>query len=1245
MDAAYKHFNKTVLFLATVLLMVVPGRAQTTFVLNSGASPAAVTLFTNQYVPVTVAASDGSSIPFTTSILDTSVHPTGLTWLGATGGSTTPTILYFSIVTTGNMVAGQTYTAAVTLTSGAITGIINVSFTNGSGSGGGTLTPSQTSVILSAASGSSTSAQITLSNNTGNTVTFPAPTVGTTSGGNWLAAAVSANTLAAGAFATLTISVPNGLTLANGTYYGTVTISPIGGGSSSQITVTFTVGTGGGTGNLIASPNPIYWSYTTGSATYPSNQSITLTSASSAGYYTASVSPSNSWLLANGVATTTSGYFTSGSGTITIAPNPAYMSSLTTGATGYVYVTDSNNNPVTITVNLSVNGSGTATGITWSPNPVTLSAAVGGYTVQQTIYLTSTTAGTFNNATISGTGLSIGSVATTSSNTGYVIVSGYSDSLAANTYYGNLVVYQNSGSQTIPVSFVVGSGGGTTTPGIVTPTSLTFSYQTGTTATGFTLPSQNIVITGTGTFSVSAPTYASGQTGGWLATAPSSTSGPATISVSASPTGLAANTTPYTATLLVTTASGTATVTVSFLVTTGPVLVAYPGSFNFSYNSGSGNTSSSLWLSASDSSAIAVTATTSATWLSVGGQSSTTTPTPVTVQGNNLTTLANGVYTGSVTVTATTAGSAANSPVNVPVVLTVTGSTATGGGLTLSSSSMTFNAQQNGTTPASQTLQVSASTSTSYAATASSTGNWLSVSPTGSLTTSGNPILTVSVNQSGLTVAGSPYYGNITLVANGVTQTVQVTLVVSTASTGGGTGNVTANPTSLNLGTYQIGASTPSPQTLQVASASGSAGVSFTISSNASWLSAGVVNGASLVTPVTFSVGVVSPNVSNLAAGTTYNATITITPNGGTVVTVPVSLTVQAVPTVTVTSATTLSFSYQAGNANPTPGTVNISGGGASLGFSATVTSGSDWLSVSPTSGTTPTTGTATLTVTVTPGNLTAAQYIGTILISGAGTATGSTVINVNLAVTAPLPTINSVVSAASFIKGAISPGEIVTIFGTAIGPATAAYASIDPSNGKLLTTIGGVQVLFNGYPAPMIYASNTQVSAIVPYEMAPFASPTVLIKYVGQTSNGYQLTSATTVPGLFAQNSQGSGPGAILNQDNSVNGPGNAAAKGSIVQVFMTGEGATSPASVTGKITTATLPPPQVTPAPLLSVGVLINGQPATWTYAGEAPGMAAGLMQLNVQIPLNAQSGPLSIIVSIGGNFSQSGVTVSVQ
>jgi uncharacterized protein (TIGR03437 family) len=135
------------------------------------------------------------------------------------------------------------------------------------------------------------------------------------------------------------------------------------------------------------------------------------------------------------------------------------------------------------------------------------------------------------------------------------------------------------------------------------------------------------------------------------------------------------------------------------------------------------------------------------------------------------------------------------------------------------------------------------------------------------------------------------------------------------------------------------------------------------------------------------------------------------------------------------------------------------------------------------------------------------------------------------------------------------------------------------------------------------------------------------------------------SAPALFAQNASGSGPGAILNQDNSLNGPDNPAAKGSIVQVYMTGEGQTNPPGITGAITTATLPPPQVTPAPVQPIQVLIDGQPALYTYAGEAPGLVAGVMQLNVQIPANVPSGALSIQVSIGGSMSQSGITVSVE
>ena len=294
------------------------------------------------------------------------------------------------------------------------------------------------------------------------------------------------------------------------------------------------------------------------------------------------------------------------------------------------------------------------------------------------------------------------------------------------------------------------------------------------------------------------------------------------------------------------------------------------------------------------------------------------------------------------------------------------------------------------------------------------------------------------------------------------------------------------------------------------------------------------------------------------------------------------------------------------------------------------------WISVSAASSGP---GSASVALAVFPNN-SGGTLSATVLIAG---------VSVNVtqpaAAMAQLPPLKGVTNAASYATGAVAPGEMVTIFGTNIGPANPASATTDPSTGKLATTIGGVQVLFNGTATPMIYASSTQVSAVVPYEMALVTSPAVWIEYAGQTSNAYPLTLAAAAPGLFAQNASGSGPGAILNQDNSLNGPSHPAARGSIVQMFMTGEGQTSPQGITGKLTTVALPPPQVTPAPALPVQVFIDSEQAAYTYAGEAPGMVAGVMQLNVQIPSTVRSGDLSIQVSIGGNMSQTGITVSVQ
>src|SRR5262249_8619563 len=157
---------------------------------------------------------------------------------------------------------------------------------------------------------------------------------------------------------------------------------------------------------------------------------------------------------------------------------------------------------------------------------------------------------------------------------------------------------------------------------------------------------------------------------------------------------------------------------------------------------------------------------------------------------------------------------------------------------------------------------------------------------------------------------------------------------------------------------------------------------------------------------------------------------------------------------------------------------------------------------------------------------------------------------------------------------------------------------------GKVATTVGGVEVLFGGHPAPILYAGSRQVSAIVPYEIAtPFlAAPPVMVRYRAQSSNGFPMSQATSAPALFTAGSSGTGHGAILNADFSPNTPDRPAARGEIVQLFITGEGQTAPPGVTGKITEVSTSGP-LTPQPLQAVSVTIDGQPAVVRFYGEAP------------------------------------------
>jgi len=241
-------------------------------------------------------------------------------------------------------------------------------------------------------------------------------------------------------------------------------------------------------------------------------------------------------------------------------------------------------------------------------------------------------------------------------------------------------------------------------------------------------------------------------------------------------------------------------------------------------------------------------------------------------------------------------------------------------------------------------------------------------------------------------------------------------------------------------------------------------------------------------------------------------------------------------------------------------------------------------------------------------------------------------------AMSVPQPVVTAVTNAASYAAAGVSPGEIVTIWGQSLGPAAGALAQ--PSNGLWGTSFDGVQVFFNGNPAPVYYVSATQLNAIVPYEIAPLQNVNVVVVYQGNASAPFQVPVAAVKPGIFTKNSSGSGQGAILNQDYTLNGPAKPASRGQYVFIYATGEGLTNPPGVDGRISGTPLP------KVALSCSATIGGQNATLNYCGEAPGATAGLVQVNALVPESVTPGnSVQVSIAIGNVASQPGVTLAVK
>lgn len=215
----------------------------------------------------------------------------------------------------------------------------------------------------------------------------------------------------------------------------------------------------------------------------------------------------------------------------------------------------------------------------------------------------------------------------------------------------------------------------------------------------------------------------------------------------------------------------------------------------------------------------------------------------------------------------------------------------------------------------------------------------------------------------------------------------------------------------------------------------------------------------------------------------------------------------------------------------------------------------------------------------------------------------------------APAPRALAVVNAASNqLDGLIAPGEVISIYGSGMGPATPVTAI--PDNGFFPTSLSGLQVLANGAPIPLLYVSDSQINAQMPAPLHGSVNgiATLQVVYNSATLPNFRLAVANSD---FAPFRKASGALAVINQDGTVNETYNPAKPGSFVSIWATGFGATGP--VNGAV--ASGPDNYCT-----HCQIALNWGPINLTetvqYAGSSPGLIDGLMQINFMIPSQWQT-----------------------
>lgn len=286
----------------------------------------------------------------------------------------------------------------------------------------------------------------------------------------------------------------------------------------------------------------------------------------------------------------------------------------------------------------------------------------------------------------------------------------------------------------------------------------------------------------------------------------------------------------------------------------------------------------------------------------------------------------------------------------------------------------------------------------------------------------------------------------------------------------------------------------------------------------------------------------------------------------------------------------------------PTVGTLSISLSSPSQPWTAMVypaTAATSWLQLSQYSGT----GSALTNLTASSAGLQPGVYRATILIQSPQAIPEWTAIPVMFVNGAPGPVISAAGNAFSGVPGA-APGMLMSVYGTQLAATTVSASGL-----PLTTSLGGVSATVNGWPAPLLYVSPTQINLQVPYE-AGAGVATLGINNNGQIG-GFLFPVTPALPALA---------------NTAVS-----AKAGTYATVYLNGAGDLNQSLADGVSVPAGTAVSSL-PAASLPISVTVGGMPALIQFAGVTPGVV-GLLQLNFLVPPTVAPGAQPVVITVGG------------